>query len=867
MLIDKNVGNIYSQIFNEKIIENEKSIEKNANEILKLRYFLDLPNDEKETSFKQLCRRVSRTIVANEQSDDINYKKNIEKHIYNDMLSHKFLFNSPCLFSAGVGISNNKELSKILYSDDITREGYNKIKNNISENQMLFACFVIDVPDDLEGIFDSVKNAAIISKSGGGVGANFGKLREKGALIRNGDCGTSSGPVSFMQTWNTMGSVVVQGGKRRAALMGMLNSNHPDIEEFINCKTEEGNLNYFNISVAIDDKFMYSVRNDLDYCLISPKDNKVIKIVKAKELWDKICNAAYKRGDPGVFFIDLANKDSLLKNSPDYYISSTNPCGEQPLNGFCSCNLGSINVSEFVVINKDNNSFDYLGFAEQIVKSIYYLDLVIDSTSYPLEIIEKKTKSIRPIGLGIMGLADTAIKLGIVYGSKEFNELCENIGKYLAVYSLIATIELAELKGSYPVYDSITKPLLFSNISKSYTKITKDDLISLYNNMIYNKDIPESFKNALKGMYQHNKNNLDIFNYFFLKMIKFGLRNSRRLSIAPTGSLSMILNTSPGIEPNFAYSWDRLVSVSANEKTKLTYYHKLYNKDDKDNPLYVTATNLTVDKHLEPVKIFAKYVDSGISKTVNVPNTATVDEIKYIYEYCFDNNIKGITIYRDGSRDNQPIQSIDNNKNVETKKIEDNNIIKVPVNKENYGGLKDLPQFLPAIRSKCSTPYGSLYVISTFYENKIVEIFISCGKAGGINKAMTESLSRVISIGLRSGVDINNIIKTISGISDSEMWCYTNLKKEDVWVKSIPDNVAKVLADTVELSKTWNNISNEIEDTVNKQLDIISNNKTVDNGINELNDHNKLICPECGSKMIMTNGCGICPACGFSYCK
>jgi len=305
-------------------------IEQNALEVMNLRYFIELPEGKKETKFSELCRRVSRVVAAEEfTSKDINleYIQTVEKSIYNDMMSKRFLFNSPALFSAGVGISSNPELSDYLYQENPTKDTYDKIRKNKNKNQMMFACFTISVPDSIEGIFDSVKNAAIISKFGGGVGANFGNLREKDALIAGGCGGKASGPISFMETWNTMGSVVVQGGKRRAALMGMLYSNHPDIEEFVQAKTEDGKLSYFNISVAIDDKFMEAVKNDDYYSLVSPESKAVIKNIKAKDLWDKICTSAHKRGDPGIFFIDSANRDNLLKNIPSYNIETSNPCG------------------------------------------------------------------------------------------------------------------------------------------------------------------------------------------------------------------------------------------------------------------------------------------------------------------------------------------------------------------------------------------------------------------------------------------------------------------------------------------------------------------------------------------------------------
>jgi len=331
MTLSTKFSSFYDYVFTcPPKLDTSCKIEKNAESVLQLRYYMDLPKGKKETSFSQLCRRVSRVVASGEYSKDghneFSYIQNIEKSIYNDMMSHRFLFNSPALFSAGTGLSSDDKLSSLLYSNEIELKDYETLIENMSKNQMMFACFTVSVPDSIEGIFDSVKNAAIISKFGGGVGANFGNLRESEAPIAGGLGGKASGPLSFMETWNTMGSVVVQGGKRRAALMGMLYSNHPDIEKFIDAKTEDGKLSYFNISIAIDNKFMEAVINDGVYELISPNEYRVVATVRARDLWDKICTSAHMRGDPGIFFIDIANADSLLKCLPEYYIETTNPC-------------------------------------------------------------------------------------------------------------------------------------------------------------------------------------------------------------------------------------------------------------------------------------------------------------------------------------------------------------------------------------------------------------------------------------------------------------------------------------------------------------------------------------------------------------
>lgn len=1080
----------------------EKEIDKNALEILKLRYFIDLPDGQKESNFSQLCRRVARVIAAGEYKDNLSdeeleYILNIENSIYNDMMSHRFLFNSPALFSAGVGISSNKNLSKYLYKTltpgnyEEIRDTYEKIYKNYSKNQMMFACFTLEVPDSIEGIFDSVKNAAIISKYGGGVGANFGHLREKGALIAGGCGGQASGPISFMQNWNTMGSTVVQGGKRRAALMGMLNIHHPDIEEFISCKEVDGSLSYFNISVAIDDKFMQAVKNDDVYDLKSPTNGRIVKTVKARDLWNKICTNAHKNGDPGLFFIDIVNRDNLLKNDEKYYIETTNPCltgdtlvavadgrnavsfkqlaeenkdvpiycldrdgnitikmmrhpritgydkdvyeiklsdgstikatsnhkfklkdssykevsqlqvgdylwvgskkkdirkkidieksndefnrciyidlfeelercqnstdlkcfinvdaiyvekhcevcgrkfsvpfdnreisvcsidcgqvlenakgnligsdslfqyygsmivdisyigketvyngtvdqyhnictvlptstdlelyfinslqcGEQPLPNDSSCNLGSINLAEFVT---DDGTFNYKEFKDQILRSIYYLDLVIDVTNYPLKKIEKNTKDIRPVGLGIMGLADACIMLGIKYGSKEFEDFTLNIAKTLAEYSLIATAAIAAVKGPYPHFDDEKGERNYlTRIIKDYD-ITLDHIKYIVENVIPNSDLPTSFKNALINIY--NDQDYIINEQFVIELFKSifsvekgnnGLRNSRRLSIAPTGTISLLLNTSSGIEPNFSYTWTREVTVSTTEKQQLTYHHRLYNEENEEQGLLIKAHDLTPLQHVKAVSIFAPYIDSAISKTVNMPNESTVDDVKKIYEYCFDNGIKGVTIYRDGSRSEQPIKKVEQNK-------QNNNNI-------NVSKVKTRPKFMHGVTTKCESPYGSIYITANFDDDgKMFETFISAGKSGSVSKSITEALSRVISLALRSGVDIKDLIDTMSNISGSEIWVYDSLDGTEIIVKSIPDAASKMLRDL-------NNYYKLLISGNNK--DIIQYNQEKVELIPEKFGHYRNWCPECNAQMIQASGCSVCPSCGYSDCK
>ncbi|MBQ3646141.1 MAG: adenosylcobalamin-dependent ribonucleoside-diphosphate reductase, partial [Synergistaceae bacterium] len=573
-----NIKNFFDLIADAHNI-NSSNLSENALWLLDQRYFVqrydgEIKTTRKENNFEEFTQRVARTIASFETlySDSLEWIKTLELNIRNDILGRRFLFNSPCLFSAAAGLTIIPELAEIIYKDIslMTLEDYKKLRDSKTKNQQLFACFVITVPDSIEGIFDSVKNASIISKFGGGVGGNFGHLREQSSEIAGGTGGKASGPVSFMETWNTMGAVVVQGGKRRAALMGMLFDDHPDIYEFIDSKTEDGKLSYFNISVAISDKLMRASEHDEDFDLHSRVDNSVVKTIKAKDLMNHICESAWKRGDPGVFFIDRARQDNILKlGGAEWDIESTNPCGEQPLPNFTSCNLGSVNIESFV----DDGKFDWNKFQSQVFRSIYYLDLVIDACSYPLEKIGERTKAIRPVGLGIMGLADASIKQNIIYGSDEFNAFCEKLGGILATSALTATIKIVDDAKKFPFkeHNLVRELFVDERIPES-----NEEFMSMLGRMRNEGNIPVTLINTLA------KFEFDDAKYILENLFKGNMRNSRRLSIAPTGSISMLMDTSSGIEPNFAWSWNRrIMKTDGSGFENREYWHRLLTPEQK----------------------------------------------------------------------------------------------------------------------------------------------------------------------------------------------------------------------------------------------------------------------------------------------
>ena len=868
----------------------------NATWLLEQRYFADRYDAQvgglrKERNFEEFARRVSRIVASAEslyrKEDEIGWIRRLEKNLFADLVEGRFIFNSPCLFASGAGMTRVPELAELIYRspDDMQLADYRRLYDSRTDNQQLFACFVIDIPDSIDGIFDSVRDAAIISKYGGGVGGNFGRLREHGADIKGGTGGKASGPVSFMETWNTMGSVVVQGGRRRAALMGMLPDNHPDIEQFMDAKTEEGKLSYFNISVCVSDELVAAAREKRDFGLRSRANGTIIRKIKGEDLWNKLCTNAWKRGDPGIFFIDRANADNLLKLSGDFDIESTNPCGEQPLPTYTSCNLGSINLSKFIAHDTSGiKAFDMGAFIDQVYRSICYLDLVIDATSYPLRRIGERTKRIRPVGLGLMGLADTAIVLGDVYGSEHFKKFCDELGAHMAGAALMATADAVSDLGKEPFSESFSVAKLFQKehrihggelfASEWIDDMTMSDYREFVGQMRESRQVPYTLVNTLETLPKVLGADAPVQLKRIMKALLEGkIRNSRRLSIAPTGSISMIFDASAGIEPNFAWRWSRKVMKSDGDGWETReYFHPLITQKEIDelhgsgvitDPRFVTAYDITPDQHVDVTGIFARYVDSGISKTVNLPSSATVDDVRKVYEKCYDMGCKGITIYRDGSRDNQPIET----KKVEKKeaKAEQTTVAKAeaeestgtdtspetaaeakaaPLPKEHVPYSSKVKQrSTPIVFGKTikdRTPWGSLWVTLNYDGNEPFEVFASLGKSGSELKAMTEAISRVISIGLRSGCRLEDFIGTLRGISGKEYWMFDC--DEDSIVRSIPDAVALLLEKVIESDGTGHKHSDD-------------------------ENRSDLICPECGSPMERVAGCEYCFSCGYSPCK
>jgi len=557
-------------------IEKEPKLTVNAFEVLSKRYLLKDEEGKIIETPAQMFRRVARAIAKVDENPEES-----DKEFYGVMSKLEFLPNSPTLFNAGAPL---KQLS---------------------------ACFVLPVEDSLESIFGAVKNTALIEQTGGGVGFDFSKLRPSGDVVRSTK-GVASGPVSFMRVFDAATEVIKAGGKRRGAMMGILRVDHPDIVKFITAKTVEGILTNFNISVAVTDKFMEAVEKDEEYPLINPRTEEVVKKLKAKDVWNLMIESAWRTGDPGVIFIDEINRHNPTPRLG--MISATNPCGELPLLGYESCNLGSINLSKMV----KGDEIDWEKFRRTIRIAVRFLDNVIDANKFPLKEIEQMTKMNRKIGLGVMGFADLLIKLKIPYDSLEAIRTAEKIMRFITEEGRKESVRLGELRGSFP-----------------------------------------SFEKSI-----------------WMKRYR-AMRNATVTTVAPTGSISIIAGCSSGIEPLFAISFMRNVlggtrlfevnplferiakergfySAALLEEIAKTGGVQGMKKVPKDmRRIFKTALDIRPEWHVRMQSAFQKYTDNSVSKTINLPRNATKDDVRKAFELAYRLRCKGLTVYRYGSKKRQ----------------------------------------------------------------------------------------------------------------------------------------------------------------------------------------------------------------------
>ncbi len=752
--IAKNAVKLDSSIFKGTRL----SLSENALMVLQKRYLKTDENGNVIETPEDMFRRVARHVAMAEEKYGATpeFVNKIETIFYNMMTELRFLPNSPTLMNAG------RELGQ------------------------LAACFVVPVEDSMEGIFDALKAAALIHKSGGGTGFSFSRLRPKNSRVGSTG-GVASGPVSFMKIFNTATEQVKQGGTRRGANMAILRVDHPDIMEFIYSKSHNhGNeLNNFNISVAVTEEFMNAVKEGKTYDLIDPRTGKKRGELDARKVYQALIEQAWETGDPGIVFLDRLNKDNPTPEIGE--IESTNPCGEQPLLPFEACNLGSINLTRFVVKGADGRvKIDYDSLKETVWYAVRFLDNVIDVSRYPLPEIEDMVSGNRKIGLGIMGFADVLFQMMIPYDSEEALALAEEVMAFIQKEAHEASRSLAKERGVFP------------NFEKS---IYKDKQDCRY-------------------------------------------RNATVTTIAPTGTLSIIAGCSSGIEPIFALCFvrnvmdnDRLLEINPYfkkiAKERGFYSEELMEKiaekgsiqDIEEIPeevkrVFVTAHDIKPEWHVKMQAAFQKYTDNAVSKTVNLPHDATVEDVKKVYDLAYQLRLKGITIYRDGSKKYQ--------------------VLTLAKEKERKEGVwvKERPETLTGFTTKVTTGMGNLYITVTEYEGKPFEVFAIIGKSGRSTTAKTEAIGRLISLCLRAGVGVEEIVEQLKGIGGE----YPVFQKDGL-VLSIPDAIARVLEKRYLKNK-------KIEDRKGKHENSLTGGR----------------CPECGERLSFEEGCMKCYSCGFSSC-
>ena len=758
-----------------------------AIKVLKERYLDKNAEGETIETPDELIWRVAFTIASAEARFGANIGEIIEtaRDFYNLLNSKRFLPNSPTLMNAGKG-------NGLQYS----------------------GCFVLPVPDSLEGIFDAIKYQALIHQSGGGTGFSFSRLRQRGAMVKRSR-GVASGPISFMKVFNEATQQIKQGGTRRGANMGILRVDHPDVREFITCKLD-GGLTNFNISVAATDKFMKAIADGTKYDLVQPNDGKVVGQEDAREIFDLICDCAWRSGDPGMIFIDRVNASAANPVPSLGPVESTNPCGEQPLYPFDACNLGSIFLNYFVKENNGKQEVDWDELKKVSKEATKFLDDVIEVNPFPLPQVWETVRSIRRIGLGIGGWADMLYLLGVPYNSEEALELAAKIMKTINDAAHEESCELAKSRGAFP----------------------------LWNESIFKNGEP--------------------------------IRNAAITTIAPTGTIGIIANTSGGCEPVFALAYKHMVKDESlnremffsdpafgevakregfwSEKlmarvAETGSVHGIEEVPVEWQKILVTAHEITPEWHVKMQAAWQKNLDNAVSKTINLPNEAVVDDVAKAYVMAYDLGCMGITIYRDGCKEWQVL-------NVGTKKEEIKPLAE-EIKEKEVVTLRVRPNKLQGNTYKIDTPVGTAFVvINADEQGNPFEVFINVGKAGTHVMADAEAIGRLISLSLRVPSEYpakavaEAIIKQLSGIGGADSVGFGSNR-----VRSLADGVAKVLRDYLKNDQKEIMVGETQPELLATQQELPLSTKKGD------------LCPECGqATLVLEEGCQKCYSCGASKC-
>ena len=750
-------------------------LSKNALTVLERRYLIKNGEGVVIETVEELFRRVAGAIAASDRRYDENADcEALADSFYRMMTNLEFLPNSPTLMNAGRPLGQ------------------------------LSACFVLPVEDTMEGIFETIKQAALIHKSGGGTGFSFSRLRPCGSAV-NSTGGVASGPISFMKVFNMATEAVKQGGTRRGANMGILRVDHPDIMEFIHCKTNNKEITNFNISVGLTEKFMNAVEAGKDYELVDPHGGRVTGTLNAREVFECIVDAAWHNGEPGIIFLDRLNRDNVVPKAGE--IESTNPCGEQPLLPYESCNLGSINLTKMLREENGVYSFDWDKLKATAKKAVHFLDNVIDANKYPLKEIDFMTKQTRKVGLGVMGWADALLRLKIPYNSEQAVRLAETVMRAVTEAGREESRELAKARGTFPLFQEST----------------------------LDQELPQ--------------------------------RNATVTTIAPTGTLSLLASCSSGVEPIFGYVYIRnimdgteMIEVNPILREVLEerglYSDELMKKIAKQGSLegieeipeeirrvFVSAHEVSPEFHIRMQAAFQRHTDNAVSKTVNFCNSATREEVAEVYKLAFRLGCKGVTIYRDGSRSEQVLNIGKVKKDgQEESPAEGGQAVIKP---------RPRPDMTTGITERVKIGCGNLYITVNYDDKGICEIFTNTGKAGGC-PSQSEATARLASIALRSGIDVRSSIDQLKGIR-----CPSTIRQSGMKCTSCPDAIAKaierVYQQQVRLGHWAEPELSAAEGPAASQAETVVPGRM-------------RFCPECGAKLEHEGGCVICRNCGYSKC-
>ena len=806
---------------------SDPDLSPNAITVLERRYLKREADTGKVTETpRQLFWRVASSVARAELLHAPEHPEravSVAREFYEMMARREFMPNSPCLMNAG------------------------------REMGMLSACFVIPVEDSIEGIFEAVKATALIQKAGGGTGFSFSRLRPQGDVVHSSG-GTTEGPMSFIQVFSKATDAIQQGAFRRGANMGMLRVDHPDIQRFITIKDDRTKLQNYNLSVAVTDRFTELVRSNpsAQHEVLNPRSGESMPLYKLDaegqptdeaytvgELWDMIITHAHESGEPGVIFIDRINRTNPIKNVGE--IEATNPCGEQPLHPYDSCNLGSVNLGILVKEQDGEMVFDWDHFHSIIHTSTRFLDNVIDVNRYPLKAIDNMSKTTRRIGLGVMGFADALYKLGIPYNSEEGLAFGEEIMRVLNEESHTASEILAEERGVFPAWEG--------------------------------SDWEESGRK---------------------------LRNSYTTTVAPTGTISILANCSGGIEPMFSLAFDRQVMKDAQGNPTImrevnyvfeqearkrgVFSEDLVDRAVTDGTLhhveelpedfksvFVTAHDISPYWHMRMQAAFQRHCDASISKTINFPNSASVEDVKQIYELAIDEGVKGVTVYRDGCRDVQPM-SLKNSGKKEDGPASATEAEPMTTRQASDGGEElapiKLPEIMSCLRIRQMTPFGNMHVKVSVdpVSGREREVFAQLGKGGDVANSDLEAICRILSLWLRSNGSLELAVKQLDGIGSS-----MTVPTKDGRIMSLADGLARALRRYME-AKGQNGLhalllgQASVDPTVPTGAAPAPQPQAATSASPRNVSQYKLKCPSCSGVLAFEEGCVKCYSCGFSQC-